>query len=112
MTNKYYANLKLLFKSRASRLLNWLGLEKRKRPLDLTSLDIHPLTAIHRADRQDVLIKAPLSKCLHFGVRALPCTSQSSSPFIQTLLDYHCGKNKAYKDSALEKYYYSMASDI
>ena len=48
--------------------------------------------------------KCTLSRCRHFSWLSYPCTINSDSPFIKTLLHYKEGICLQYEGSALEKF--------
>lgn len=91
-------------------LLTHAGLSVRPlanvKPLDLTNhSDMHPLTAVYGAQGRAVLLRVPLAKCIHFNWLAFPCSRESRSPFVRTLVDLEAGLCDAFEGSPLETFY-------
>lgn len=83
-------------------------IRSQKNAIDLSFLkdhDIHPISVSYRSGEGDVLLNVPLSRCRHFLWLSYPCTINSDSPFVKTLLHYKEGLCLQYEGSALEKFY-------
>lgn len=83
-------------------------IRSRRNAIDLSFLkdyDVHPVAVSYRSGEGDVLLNVPLSRCRHFSWLSYPCTINSDSPFIKTLLHYKEGICLQYEGSALEKFY-------
>lgn len=103
-TNRYF------MARMVKRLANRFNLEVRSlartSPADLTAhLDMHPVEAVYMAEDKSALLRVSLSRCLHMHYLASPCSKQTSSPFVHTLLDYVGGEHMHYQESRLEKFY-------
>lgn len=78
-------------------------------PVDLTRyLDLHPTEATYMAGNKSALVRVSVSRCIHMAYLASPCTENTTSPFIKTLIDYQSGKIKNYHGSWLEVFYQSF----
>ena len=100
-------------KMHTKRLLRAAGVHVQRagtvRPLNLTGTrDFDPLTSVYASGGHTILAKVPLARCRHFNWLAFPCTSESDSPFIRTLIEYQKGSCRSYSGSHLEDFYGSF----
>lgn len=94
------------FRSFLSRHGISLRLSENTRPVDFTDKpDINPIAAIYQSGGRPVLLKAPLKDCIFFSHLAFPCTPDSPSPQIQTLIEYGKGNIKSWEESPLVDFY-------
>ncbi len=94
------------FRSFLSRHGVSLRFSANTRPVDFTDQPgIDPIAAIYQAGGRPVLLKVPLKDCVFFSHLAFPCTPDSPSPQIQTLIEYGKGNIKNWEESPLVDFY-------
>lgn len=102
-----------IHKRRIKQWLDHAGISVRSaasvRPVDYTAQhDPDPVAGVYAAGGRSVLLRVPLARCRHLNWHAYSCTSDSPSPFIQTLLQYQSGACTRYADSPLARFYLAV----
>lgn len=101
------------FRSSLSKYGISLRLSANIRPVDFTDqLGIDPIVAIYQAGGRPILLKVPLQDCVFFGHLAFPCTANSPSPQIQTLIDFDKGNIKTWSESTLVAFLQKIPAEL
>src|SRR5690625_1537783 len=75
-------------------------------PVDLTNAsDVDPVVASYLHAGRPVLLKVPISDCLHLNWLAFKGGKDSKSPFVLALKDYATDSNTVYEQSFLKVFY-------
>ncbi len=94
----------------AKSLFAWMGLEIQrsapKPPLDLTHLNLDPVSACYLAKGRPALIRFPLRYCVYENFMAFKC--DESSPYTKTLVQYAEKACTTYVGSWLERLHHEF----